>query len=186
MLIEKEELEQNLYSWFGHDLKDLVGPQTVDIRLGHQFKRLSYCQNNWDPRKTPAKWNTFNFNKDNKEESFLLEGEEFVLAHSLEFLNLPPNICGQVMGKSTIGRIGLEIQNAGFIDSGFRGQLTLEFKNFQGIGIKLWPGQLIAQVQLYKLKQPEPYGSRTQAHYLDQQGATSPNEEALKRLYRYC
>jgi len=34
-----------------------------------------------------------------------------------------------VEGRSSIGRLGLQLQNAGFIYAGFHGQITLELEN---------------------------------------------------------
>jgi len=40
-----------------------------------------------------------------------------------------------VEGRSSIGRLGLQVQNAGFIDVGFHGQITLELENQSGYSI---------------------------------------------------
>ena len=40
-----------------------------------------------------------------------------------------------VEGRSNIVRSGLQVQNAGFIDVGFLGQITLELENQSGFPI---------------------------------------------------
>ena len=37
--------------------------------------------------------------------------------------------------RSNIGRLGLQVQNAGFNDAGFNGQITLELENQSGFQI---------------------------------------------------
>jgi dCTP deaminase len=48
----------------------------------------------------------------------------FLLATTMEVVRLPDNLTAFVEGRSSIGRIGLFIQNAGWVDPGFEGQIT--------------------------------------------------------------
>ena len=48
--------------------------------------------------------------------------------------------------RSSIGRLGLQVQNAGFIDAGFHGQITLELENQSGFPIDLKKGVWICQI----------------------------------------
>lgn len=60
----------------------------------------------------------------------LLHPGEFILAHSEQVFNLPPNISAEYKLKSSMARIGLEHLNAGWCDAGWHGSvLTLELKN---------------------------------------------------------
>jgi dCTP deaminase len=40
-----------------------------------------------------------------------------------------------VEGHSSIGHLGLKVQNAGFFDAGFHGQITLKLENQSGFPI---------------------------------------------------
>lgn len=75
---------------------------------------------------------------------------EFLLAATMEHFAFPNDISGVVKGRSSIGRIGLSIQNAGFIDPGFNGTITLELKNDSQIPICLPKGYPIGQVIFFE------------------------------------
>ena len=71
---------------------------------------------------------------------------EFMLATTMEYIEVPTISAAFVQGRSSIGRIGLTIQNAGFVDPGFRGHITLELKNDSPCYIILKPGYPVAQL----------------------------------------
>ncbi|WP_306298989.1 hypothetical protein [Bacillus sp. OV166] len=48
-----------------------------------------------------------------------------------------------VEGRSSIGRLGLFIQNAGWVDPGFEGHITLELYNANRVPIELRAGRRI-------------------------------------------
>jgi len=81
----------------------------------------------------------------------------------------PIPVSGYVQGRSSIGRSGLCTQNAGFIDPGFRGHITLEIKNDSPAPILLIPGYRVAQfVFHFSLGVSRPYSGK----YNDQCAAT--------------
>lgn len=80
------------------------------------------------------------------EDSMIIKPGEFILAATMEHFAFPNDISGIVKGRSSIGRIGLSVQNAGFIDPGFNGTITLELKNDSNIPICLPKGYPIGQV----------------------------------------
>ena len=75
----------------------------------------------------------------------------FLLATTVEYFRLPPDLTAFVEGRSSIGRLGLFIQNAGWVDSGFEGQITLELFNASPVGIALTPGMRIGQLVFAKM-----------------------------------
>jgi dCTP deaminase len=96
------------------------------------------------------------------EQPFMLHPGEFVLGSTLEVIGLADDIVARLEGKSSLGRIGLLIHStAGFIDPGFRGQVTLELSNVANLPIAIYPGMKIGQVSFYQLSTPaeNPYGS---------------------------
>lgn len=107
---------------------------------------------------------------------YVLQPGRFILGATLEYVGLPGSLAGQLAGKSSLGRRGLQIHcTAGFIDPGFRGNLTLELSNLSGEGFWLRPGMLIAQVCFFRLHTPagRPYGSPGLfSHYQGQAGPT--------------
>lgn len=80
------------------------------------------------------------------------------------------------MQLSSYGRLGLLVHvTAGFIDPGFRGQLTLEFYNVSISPIALVPGIKICQVCVLPIFGivERPYGSKPlNSHYQGQFGVT--------------
>jgi dCTP deaminase len=75
-----------------------------------------------------------------------------------------------VEGRSSIGRLGLQVQNAGFIDAGFEGQITLELENQSPFPIVLQVGVRICQIVFVQMLETaeQPYAGK----YLNQRGAT--------------
>lgn len=50
---------------------------------------------------------------------------QFLLGHSMEYVKLPDYICGNLDGRSSFARLGIEIHmTAGFIDPGFERVIT--------------------------------------------------------------
>lgn len=108
-------------------------------------------------------------------DKFIYPGE-FILATTNEIIKLNNTIAAQLIGKSSIGRLGLAVHcTAGYIDPGFEGQLTLELSNLTPYPIKLLINMKIAQLVFHKLFSPtgRPYGhSELRSKYQDQRGAT--------------
>lgn len=84
----------------------------------------------------------------------------FVLGHTIEILDVPSNMAAHVQGKSSIARLGIAIEAAGFIDPGYKGSITLEILNMAPVPFLLRPGLPIAQFSFQMLdEEPErPYG----------------------------
>lgn len=80
---------------------------------------------------------------------FILHPKYFVLGVTLEWLRLPRNIAGYVIGKSSRGRRGLVIATAVGVHPGFAGCLTLELSNLGEIPISIKPGMQICQLFLH-------------------------------------
>jgi dCTP deaminase len=89
-----------------------------------------------------------------------------------EFIRLPANITAFVEGRSSIGRIGLFIQNAGWVDPGFEGTITLELYNANRLPIRLTSGRRICQIVFARMDGPasRPYAGKYQ-HQMDAVGS---------------
>ena len=107
---------------------------------------------------------------------FVLQPQRFVLASTAEILRVPENMAAYVEGRSSIGRLGLQVQNAGFIDAGFHGQITLELANQSPFPIVLKKGTRICQIVFVQMSEPalKPYAGK----YGGQIGATPSRLEA--------
>lgn len=95
-------------------------------------------------------------------DSYHLKPKEFVLGSTNEYVEIPDYLCGQVDGRSSIARLGISIhQTGGYIDAGFRGNITLEIFNASDKAFELFMGQPICQLIIHVLHSPciRPYGS---------------------------
>ncbi|MDP3063331.1 MAG: dCTP deaminase [Chloroflexota bacterium] len=93
---------------------------------------------------------------------FILHPGEFVLASTLEHIEVPDDLVGRLEGKSSLGRIGLLIHStAGYVDPGWKGHLTMELSNVARLPITLYYGMRIAQISFLRLTTPAEnvYGS---------------------------
>jgi dCTP deaminase len=98
-----------------------------------------------------------------EDEPFILHPGEFVLGQTLEWIELPDDMVVRLDGKSSLGRLGLLIHStAGYVDPGWKGNLTLELSNVANLPIALYRGMKIGQISFFKMSSAveRPYGSR--------------------------
>jgi dCTP deaminase len=154
---------------------EMVQPSSIDVRLDHRFLVFrSHTRPVIDVRQDLTDLTEQVTATDTQ--PFILHPGEFVLGATAEVVALPDDIVGRVEGKSSLGRLGLLIHTtAGFVDAGFRGQLTLEFSNVATLPITLYPGMKIGQISFLRMDGPaeHPYGSSTLgSKYAGQLGPT--------------
>jgi dCTP deaminase len=97
------------------------------------------------------------------DEPFILHPTEFVLGQTLEWVELPDDLVARLEGKSSLGRLGLLIHStAGYVDPGWKGNLTLELSNVANLPIALYHGMKIGQISFFRMSSPveRPYGSK--------------------------
>lgn len=81
----------------------------------------------------------------------LIHPGQLTLVSTLEWVQLPSDLVGQVTARSSWAREGLNIATATLINPGYRGIITLELANHGPIPIKLFPGMRIAQIVFHDL-----------------------------------
>lgn len=175
------------------------GPSSLDLRLGSDFKRIRTSRvTHLDPVKELAdiEGDVGDYTESisiRPGEEFVLHPGEFVLASTLEFIRLPADIAARLEGRSTWGRLGLEVHaTAGFVDPGFSGALTFELKNSGKVPIPLYAGLRIAQLCFFPLEKPSRllYTEKRYTKYAGQMGTAGsmyykdPEYEALRQLRR--
>jgi dCTP deaminase len=89
-------------------------------------------------------------------DAFILHPRNFVLGGTLEWIRLPADLAGYVIGRSSWGRHGLIIATATGVHPGFTGCLTLELTNVGEIPITVKPGTAICQLFLHEVKSQDP------------------------------
>lgn len=82
--------------------------------------------------------------------SIILHPHKLMLGETLEFVRLPFDLVGYVVGRSSWGREGLVVATAIGVHPGFAGPITLELVNLGEVPICLYPGDLIAQLFLHR------------------------------------
>jgi len=87
-------------------------------------------------------------------ESMIINPHEFLLASVEETVDFSSAINGKIRGRSSVGRLGLFVHNAGLVDAGFTGGLTLELFNATTRPIKLKEGMRICQLTVDKHDTP--------------------------------
>ena len=141
-----------------------IQPASVDITLGNSFTR-DICDDGTPLELDhPIDYETIITSK------YVLGPHEFVLATTREYFKLPKNLSAFVEGRSSIGRTGLCVQNAGWVDPGFEGEITLELFNSSNRPIVLREGQRLGQLVFARMMKNalNPYNGK----YQKQTGAT--------------
>ena len=115
-----------------------------DIRLGQTFVEYQSGYDINDP-KDPSAFRTATFTTDH----YIIEPGAFVLAHSAEHFQIPADIVGICVGKSTYARLGIHVLVTP-LEPGWRGYLTLEIANLSNVPVKLYAGEGIAQIQFHE------------------------------------
>jgi len=171
--------------------ESLVGPASLDVRLGFKFRvfkninieaidiksykeDIIYRSESKDFIIHHGMYSDLIIAK-REDVPIVIHPGEFILASVYEYIELPKNIAAQISGRSSIGRLGLFVHtSAGWIDPGYAGHLTLEIYNVNKIPIKLYPLTKIAQIVFYELEEDVevPYGERKSSKYYKEDGAT--------------
>lgn len=142
--------------------KSQLQPASYDLTLDNEFLLFDKNQEVCIDVKEPIK-NHMKRIKIKKEEPFILHPGEFALANVYEIVGVNERHVGWLMGKSSLGRLGLIIHaTAGFLDPGNKLRLTLELTNVGPLPIKLYYKMKIAQIAFGEMDNvcKRPYGSK--------------------------
>ncbi|GIO17423.1 dCTP deaminase [Oceanobacillus oncorhynchi subsp. incaldanensis] len=143
-----------------------VQPASIDLRLGKDFLVVDDLSTPYLSVDQPADYRKI---KIAEQEIITIPPQSFLLGTTLEQIGLPEQLTAFVEGRSSIGRLGVFIQNAGWIDPGFSGQITLELFNANRVPVQLQAGMRVCQLVIAKVDQKtEGYSGK----YLYQQGTT--------------
>lgn len=141
-----------------------VQPASVDIRLGNTFSIVEDSPSGIITLENEIKYKTITT------DTYILLPNQFVLATTMEYFDLSNDLTAFVEGRSSLGRMGLFIQNAGWVDPGFKGEITLELYNANRCAIELKAGRRVGQLVFAKMdgEALNPYNGK----YQGQTGAT--------------
>ncbi|MDV0441993.1 dCTP deaminase [Methanorbis furvi] len=83
-------------------------------------------------------------------EDIVLKKGELSLVATMEFVSLPADLAATLRGRSSFGRKGV-LLGAGYIDPGFRGNLTLCMVNMGPEDISVTKGTRIVQMLIHPI-----------------------------------
>jgi len=160
--------------------KDLQ-PSSVDLHLDRRFRVFRNNRYPYIDVRSPQPDLTEMLTVED-DEPFILHPGEFVLGQTLEWTELPNNLVARLEGKSSLGRLGLLIHStAGYVDPGWKGNLTLELSNVANLPIALYYGMKIGQISFFRMSSEveRPYGSPELGSKY--QGQSEPTASAFHR-----
>lgn len=139
------------------DFEKQYASNAVDLRLGNSFITSKLTEFTH----IPTNPSTNSYSNKNIEyffekhfipfhKTFTLHPHSFVLAVTLEYICIPVDHYALVLGRSTWGRLGLNIATATAVGPGFKGCITLELRNLSEVPINLNVGTRICQICLIK------------------------------------
>lgn len=126
-LLGSKELHAVIDNGFLNALHDNVNAASIDIRIGDTILVEASASGVVDiDKKENLNWVEVQIPDD----GYVVKPGEFFLAHSVEEFNLPDNLSGQFILRSSMARCGMNHLMAGWADAGFnKSKLTFEFHN---------------------------------------------------------
>jgi dCTP deaminase len=115
-----------------------------DMRISNTFKVINH-ESVVDPKNISED----DYNVIVENDVFVIPRHTSVLAMSMEYFKMPPDVLGVVIGKSTYARCHL-IVNCTPLEPSWQGYLTIELTNPTSNPIKIYVGEGIAQVIFLK------------------------------------
>lgn len=157
-----------------------IQPCSVDLRLSELV---------WKPRlfrsldlsdKTPLGpkiANAFRRTVISEKHGMQIRPGEFILARSYERFTIPGDLCGQLLGRTSLGRLGLSVVSpSNLINPGWRGHMPLMLINHSPFTVRIFPYLGVVQLCLMNLSR-EPknkYGvADIGSKYIDDDGGPS-------------
>ena len=146
------------------------GSMGYDIRLGRRFKVFTptHCvvvdPKAMDPRAFV----------DVEGDTVLIPPNSYLLGESVEYFEVPDDVIGIAIGKSTYARVGI-VANITPLEPGWKGRLTIEVSNSSPLPARLYAGEGICQVVFFRGAPPDrTYTQKGAGKYQNQDGLTLP------------
>src|SRR5919199_428405 len=138
-----------------------VGPASIDLRLGNDFRVFKEIRRPYDVTEEGAL-------DEITEQVYVPDGDSLMLMPgktclgiTVERITLPPNICGWLEGRSRFARLGLLIHaTASFIQPGIDNKQVLEITNNGQIPLNILPKVALCQLILQECTGEATYAGR--------------------------
>jgi dCTP deaminase len=141
-----------------------------DVRVGRKYKVFTNARcavvdpKNFDPASFV----------DIEGDYCLIPPNSFALAETVEYIEIPRDVLGVCLGKSTLARCGI-IVNVTPLEPEWRGKITIEISNTTPLPAKIYSGEGIAQILFFRAEDVcrTSYADK-KGRYQDQKGLTLP------------
>lgn len=121
---------------------------SIDLTLGNHYLFPQQPQDLKQNILEPVYYKEINAHK------ITIPAKSFILATTNEYIKLNNELAAFVEGRSSIGRAGLFIQNAGWVDPGFHGNITLELYNANDFDLIIQKNIRICQIVIAQTLTP--------------------------------
>lgn len=147
-LVEEKSLIENFSL-------ECLSSSGYDLRIGKIYKMKTPGFIGSKKHKSP-KIEELNFSE------YELKPNEYLLVETIERVNMPENLAGRILPRSSLFRMGCSVETA-LIDPGFKGTLTIGLKNLSENEFKFEKGARIAQLIFEEVSEgAKPYNGRYQ------------------------
>jgi len=150
--------------------KECLDDVSYEIHLADEFVVMDYINM---PVIDVAKLSEIKYMRINSKK-IVVQPHEFVLARTIEWIELPSNITCFVSGKSSLARLGLQVHAAALIHPGSRGYIVLEIFNHNNVPIVLREKMAIAHIVFMRNAIPKRDYSARKGNYLGQKTIILP------------
>lgn len=151
------------------DLKKQLGSCSIDLKLGGTFRVFEHSTNAFiDPSKKDFSKEITREIKIKKDQQFMMQPGDFVLAVTLENVKIAPDLMGRLEGRSSLGRLGIVVHStASIFDPGWDGKPVLELGNLGRMAVALTVGMRICAMTFEELSSTAdtPYINKKSAKY---------------------
>lgn len=151
--------------------RDQVQELTVDLRLGYDFlvsivtRQPSISLRSVAAGHSRSIASYFQETRRDIGSTFILYPNQVVLATTLEYVALPPDLYADVFSRSSITRLGVPLST--MVQPGFRGCIPLELFNHGNNAIELVVGARVCQMRLNKISVATNYAGRPRKYFGD-------------------
>ncbi len=126
------------------------------------------------------------FDKIELSKEFYLKPNSFIYASTLEKIEIPLNMCGIVLPRSQLARIGLILPSSMFANPGYKGHLPIIIHNHSPFEVKIPPYFRVAQLLLLELKgEAIEYGSNKLHKYQNEERIKEPKFDDFKKILEW-
>lgn len=138
------------------NLKEQLGPCSLDLHLGNVFKVFKHTEFPYiDLKKKFPLEKLMEEIKVKPQKPLIIQPGDFILAVTKEEIILPSDIMARLDGRSSFGRLGIVVHStAARFDPGWKGKAVMELGNLGILPVTLYPGMRICALTFEILSSP--------------------------------